>query len=259
MNAEGQRFLALYDDMSAEVTRAGYQTFSLAIQQWLSAIETEPRAAPVLAAIEAKLDFPRWYGASPRMGGMAGSGVLPWPTEADLLLAARLGLVRSFAGSFQAVVEFSLNYMYSGPEFDSMASKVADQVFRPAARDLRRNIALALENAPAPPPLIVPAADRTVTVDHNRPEFPEMIAAVERVERALHEANDYEDADDKQQRLAELAAGRQVLDAPKARWEVVKTVLGGALKFLAFAFGTVLLGVLANAAWLIIEKFFSIS
>lgn len=82
----------------------------------------------------------------------------------------------------------------------------------------------------------VPAADRTVTLDHNSAIYREAIEALENLEKALREANDYPDAEDKEQRIAEVSATKRVLQSIKVRVGAVVGLVGTGLAFLATHF-----------------------
>jgi len=110
------------------------------------------------------------------------------------------------------------------------------QIFIPAVRALRRRLERAADAPDIEPLLLAPASDRTVTFDHNSPDYIETVRAVEHVEQAIQQSNDYPDQEDKEQRLAELSAGRRILQAVRARGEAIIAVLYRCLLYVAKKF-----------------------
>jgi len=81
----------------------------------------------------------------------------------------------------------------------------------------------------------VPAASRVVSLDHNSQAYKEAIQAIDVVSEAIRGDNEYgnRDPEDKEQRLAELLAGRKLLEAGRASVNAVNTVLMKTLLYLA--------------------------
>ena len=76
---------------------------------------------------------------------------------------------------------------------------------------------------------------------------------------AVREANDYPDGDDREQRLAELDAGRSLLDAPLVRVEALREVLVKGLKYLAGKFVESAIGIAATAALGLLATLFTLA
>jgi hypothetical protein len=93
--------------------------------------------------------------------------------------------------------------------------------------------------------LLLPASDRTVPLDHNSPDYLETVRALENIEQAVQQSNDYPDQEDKEQRVAELSAGRRLLQAVRARGEVIIALLYRCLLYIAKKFADVAIGALA--------------
>jgi hypothetical protein len=142
-------------------------------------------------------------------------------------------------------------------------SQLSQQLFIPTARLLRRHLERVETAVPGPDitPLFVPASDRTapasdrtVTLDHNTPDYAETVHSLEKVEHAIQEANDYDDPDDKEQRIAELSAGRRLLQATRARADALIALLYRGLLYLAKRFAEVAIGAAATAALALLGK-----
>jgi hypothetical protein len=71
----------------------------------------------------------------------------------------------------------------------------------------------------------IPAADRFVRLDHNSKHYRDALKDLEQLVCAIEAANNYEDTEDKEQRLAELSAGRRLLAAVRIRARLVWRVL----------------------------------
>ena len=259
MDGSQQDFLEQYDDLSAHVQNARHQNFSFALQRWLGAIEAFPQAQQLLSEIEGSLNYEDWFETADAPLGMVGSGEIHWPINSQELMAAQIGLCRSFAKDKDFLPNFCMNFMYSDNDFNVMTSDVADQIFRPLAVDFRRALVRRFGKPLSPlERFAVPASDRIVAIDHNSPNYTEMIAAIGRVEQAIRESNDYPDDVDKEQRISELSAGSRLLQSRSVRFAALGTVLGGVLLFLVARFENLAVGVAADAAWNFIQAYFHI-
>ena len=94
----------------------------------------------------------------------------------------------------------------------------------------------------------VPASDRVVNLNHNSESYAQTIAGLEKLEQAIERSNDYPDPEDKEQKLAELSAGRQLLKSVRVRVTAVLTVLRGPLLWLGKTFAGRIIGQLADIA-----------
>jgi hypothetical protein len=80
------------------------------------------------------------------------------------------------------------------------------------ARELRRYLETEVAKTDA-----IPASDRVVTVNHNSKEYADADEAMAKLEKAIHEANDFDDPLEKEQREAEVSAARRLLKAARVR------------------------------------------
>ncbi len=120
------------------------------------------------------------------------------------------------------------------------------QVFGPLARELRHF----LERRAAELSLAdIPASDRVVTVNDNSPGYRETVDALEKLEQSLIEVNDYPNTEDKEQRIAEISAGRRLLRSTRVRIGALVAVLGPPLTYLATKFADQAIGQIAKSAW----------
>jgi hypothetical protein len=79
----------------------------------------------------------------------------------------------------------------------------------------------------------IPAADRTVSLGHNSPEQSQALDQIDRLVAAVEKANDFPgDSDDKELVVAELSAGRRLLEAANVRVAAVRETLWPALRWI---------------------------
>ncbi|MBX3488734.1 hypothetical protein [Parvibaculum sp.] len=101
-------------------------------------------------------------------------------------------------------------------------------------------------------PAEIPASDRLVKLDHNSNEYQEATHHLDELIEAVgaDRSNDFEDKD---QRLAELKAGRELLNSNTASPTKIEAVLYGSLGYLATKFADEPIGALAAATWAAIK------
>jgi histidinol-phosphate/aromatic aminotransferase/cobyric acid decarboxylase-like protein len=117
------------------------------------------------------------------------------------------------------------------------------------ARELRRFFEQKIGSEPSA--ATAPAADRVVRLDHNSQPYRELVEALGNLERVLTEANDYPDAEDKEQRIAEVSAARRLLASAKVRVAAVAGLLGSAVVYFTHDLVTTAVG---RAAAVVLDK-----
>jgi hypothetical protein len=255
MSERMSNILQEYDDLVEVVANSIHRLYQANLSRWLSLIDDTPEFARQVAQLESLNDFDEWYSAlevRQRSHGI-GSTELDLPIDREAALGMQLSLFRRMAtGQIKAETFAHVYIAPSERNVDRGLSEFSKQIFIPAAKALRRHLERATERTTEPGPdflpLAVPAADRTVTLNHNAPDYAEAMRALENVEQVVQQANDYDDPDDKEQRVAELSAGRRLLKATRVRAEAVLAVLYRALSYLAKKFVDVAIGAAATAA-----------
>jgi hypothetical protein len=182
-------------------------------------------AAIVVQKLEHGLDIDGWIQRAMEDSNQARS--LDWGSVREKALGMKLLLFRAFADKRQDIAGFGLHFIRVGRDINDNARAFVDQVFSPMARELRRFLEGELarpeiEKVPIPP---VPASDRSVTIDHNSLAYADAEAAMEKLEAAIHEANDFPDLLEKEQREAEVSAARRLLRAALVRLEPLVALL----------------------------------
>jgi hypothetical protein len=83
-------------------------------------------------------------------------------------------------------------------------------------------------------PSEIPASDRIVTLGHNSPEKVELLEKIDELVTAVRETNEFPGPpEEREQIIAELSAGRRLLEATRIRIQALKTVLQPQLNWLA--------------------------
>jgi hypothetical protein len=239
-----------YDDLVSTIAGANHRLYQTSLAQWFSLIDATSDFARVVSGLEALSDFDAWYEDLQRRQKSAGAD-LHLPNDQNAALGIQIALFRRMArGEINAAI-FAHEFISPGERnLNTNVGQLSQQLFIPTARSLRRQ----LERAEAPglsldlSPLFVPASDRTVTLDHNAAEYAQAVRSLEKVEDAIQQANDYDDPKDKEQRIAELSAGKRLLQATRARADVLIALLYRGLLYLAKKFADVAIGVAATAA-----------
>ena len=75
-----------------------------------------------------------------------------------------------------------------------------------------------------------------------------------RTEQAVSAANDYDDVQDKEQRLAEISAMQRLFRSTRVRVGAVAAIAGPTLGWLAEKFAGGIIGQLASTAWKLITS-----
>jgi hypothetical protein len=99
----------------------------------------------------------------------------------------------------------------------------------------------------------IPAADRTVSLDHNSQSYREAVERLEELTKSVRQLNDYSDQEDKEQRIAELTSGRMLLSATRVRAAALWAVLNAPLRWFAEKFSGAIVGQLAAALFKILQ------
>ena len=234
-------FLNVYDELRLNLIGARYEFIPEHLRSWFEHLDETPGVAQLIQNLQHGLDLLEWYEAAKQTYLDPDGAKLRWPKERDKAVGMKLLLLRAFATEKIDVAEFGAMFIPSGESLNLNASAVMNQIFSPFAGELRRSLERHLSG--------IPASDRTVRLDHNTSEYREADEALEQVERALKGVNDYPDPEDKEQKIAEVAAARKLLTAIRIRPAAVWGLIGSGLTYLAATFLNTGLGQAAKLAW----------
>src|SRR6185437_9536107 len=135
--------------------------------------------------------------------------------------------------------------------------EIIGQIYIPMSRELRRYLK-EITTQQTNMAWTVPASDRIVTLNHNSDAYKETVETLDKLEDAVEQANDYPDAEDKEQRLAELSAGKRLLSSARVRVAAAVAVLSPLLLWLADKFVGSLIGQIAQTAWQALKVLFGL-
>jgi hypothetical protein len=238
-----------YDELAADIARSKHQFFRENVKLWLDFLDNKaPFARPIRQELEGQVDFKVWFEPC-RMTAMGlGMKTIEWPQERAKRLGIQLLLFRKFAGGDVEPGTFALTVLHSGKHINDGIADIVNQIFIPMSRELRRYLHEVTVGSGGAPPNI-PASDRIVTLDHNSEAYIQTTEGLDRLVEALEQVNDYPDAEDKEEKLAELSAGRRLLRAVKVRYAAIAAVLGPPLVWLSEKFTGGLVGQLSGTVW----------
>ena len=96
----------------------------------------------------------------------------------------------------------------------------------------------------------VPASDRTLSLGHNSPEQQHVLAKLDELVAAVEATNDFPgEPEFKEQLIAELSAGRRLLEAAKVRVRAAREALAPPLKWILEKAGGAIIGKIAGEVW----------
>ncbi|UQR67315.1 hypothetical protein LRP30_19525 [Bradyrhizobium sp. C-145] len=96
----------------------------------------------------------------------------------------------------------------------------------------------------------IPASDRVVSLSHNSPEQQQALEKLDELVAAVKETNDFPgEPEEREQIVAELSAGRRLLEAARVRVAAVRETLAPTLKWIGEKAGGAVIGKLAADVW----------
>ena len=269
-NRNFTNFRAVYDDLTGEVERSTEQFLPDHLENWFSLLDETPGVHEIVKKLEQTmfLLFNRWlddimgierpkfmvFAESLKQAREPTKPIeLVWPSGRERRLGTQLLVIREIARRRITATAFGLRFLKDRTP-ETVGQDVIKHIFSPMARDLRRKFEEELSgNDDAPTPVLVeasvPASDRIVRLDHNSPAYQDAVNALDKLEHTLRTANDYDDVEDKEQRIAEVSAARRMLDAARVRVEPFATLVGPTIRYLAKKFADSGIGKAAGSAW----------
>ena len=253
-------FRAVFDEVTDDVMRARYQFFAEHLQNWLSTLDDTPQVKTIVERLQKGLDVKEFLKKSHATGGsMVGSAKLLWPEDRLQRLGMKLLVFREIAEKRIEAWNFGHDFMWAGSNLDDNVRAMADQLFFPTAKELRRYVETEAATEDAVLEIMrdaaIPASDRIVRLDHNDSRYKNVLEALENLEHAIKASNLYDDPEEKEMHLAEISAGRRLLESTKVRVAAVATIVGGPLMYIAKHFIDTGLGKAAGATWNLVVTF----
>lgn len=226
---EIEELLSHYDELADDTGRSKHEFFCSNLKRWFRYLDNTPKLSSLMQQIEGSVDFEEW-----RKDGLIeqkgmGNGKIVLPEDEIQRLSALTGLFRSLTENDDAAWRFANDYISYENNFNVMISELVDQLYEPYVRDLRSQLQRMVSSSDAD---TIPASDRVVSLNHNERPYQDVIKALDDLSEALRQTNNYDDPADKAQREAELAAGKELLKAPRVREDGLLSVLGKVLRYL---------------------------
>jgi hypothetical protein len=216
-----------YDDLTGYVRRSDYDVFASNLASWYAFLNRTSPVDALVKSLENSVNYDEWSktGLIDQRG--TGHGRVKLPSDPDMKLGILIGMFRRLAGDERQSLNFAHSYASSARNFNENINDLVGKLFDPLADDLRRRIRR-IESSESK----IPASDRFVNVNHNSPAYKELEESLEELEKNLIALNDYDDPEDKEQRIAEISAGRRLLKATRVRIEGLLATVGAALRHL---------------------------
>jgi hypothetical protein len=108
----------------------------------------------------------------------------------------------------------------------------------------------ALAHAELLGPPQVPASDRIVSLGHNSPEQAQALEKIDELVEAVKKANDLPGTPEEKERLvAELSAGRKLLEASRLRLGALRATVQPALRWILEKAAGTIVGKIAGGVW----------
>jgi hypothetical protein len=247
MDGHFVNFQRVYDLLTAEVLTSKSSMLPQHLAIWFERLDNTPGVGSLIGSLDEAVNFPAWKAErEATVKSMVGSGELRWPKERERRLGMQLALFREIAEEKFDAFDFAHNFFYADNNVDDTVSEFVVQVFGPMSRDLRLFLQERSEEAEERP---IPAADRIVKLDHNSDRYRDAVGALETLERVLKETNDYPDADDKEQKIAEVSALQRLFQSSRVRVHAVIALAVPGLLYLAKTFANTGVGTAAKYAW----------
>lgn len=227
-----ETFIEDYEDASNDVMQARHETFVNHLQSWFDVLGGDPVVSALVSALLKRVDFKSWYEeAEATQEGAVGSGKLHWPRDRTDSLAMHLSLFRAFVEEVIDPADFCITFLFKENNFDTMIADITDVYFKPTSRKLLKHLEqTARTKGDGGLPL---NEDRIVRRDQFGDQFDDLSKAAGEVELALRGINDQEGFEERQRLLAEIGAGRRLLEAPEVRVGAVRATLWHSLNYLA--------------------------
>lgn len=245
-------FRIIFDEVTDEVNRARSQFLADHLENWFATIQQTTEVKGLVQHLMNASGYWRWKldlestpintSFTPR--NIPQKKILKWPRGPENRLGVQLSLFNDIANERIQANEFGTKWLSTEGDAKDGGRELVEQVFLPMARELRRYLQRMLANK-----VLIPASDRVVSLNHNSPEFVSMMEALDNLEIALSTSNDYPDAEDKDQRIAETSAIGRLLEATRVRIAAVAIILRPLVTHLVGKFLDTGIGKAANALW----------
>lgn len=243
--ADLRRFAEDYESAADDVSNSDYNMFATNLDRWFEVIEDYPDINSICRRLEDGHDFEEMVERDAKnSGGMIGSEDLVLPKGKEQRLGMQISAMRSIRDRRVSISDIDSLYFGSSTKYQDMMDNIVRQIFAPLSRDLFRYISANLNVSP----IYAPASDRFVPINHNSQEYQNVSSAVDGLLDEVRKSNSFSDPEEKDLRLAEIAASKTILSSIKVRVSVIYSLVLGTLTFLATIFAETAIGNMAQRA-----------
>ncbi|MHC5307506.1 hypothetical protein [Bartonella sp. LJL80] len=239
-------FFEEYDELAILVEKSGYRHFKQSLKRWhdFLTVYSSPSVTGYILRLRSEINI-KEHDADifKEPSSMVGSALIQWPDRKEDRLSAQLQVIEKLLEPDVKPEGFAFMYFNSGNRFDDNINKMSEQFFHPFQRELRREIKKIFASSS----IDVPASDRTVSINHNTPEYQELDKRLEELEKTLKTVNSG-DVGAKEQAISEVGAMRRIWQAMTVRSTVLKTLFLGGLVWISTVFAETVAGQICTAA-----------
>jgi len=234
-----EQFLKEYDKLTKNVNESHNKNFLVNLEKWFDNLQ-DSNIAPVKFIIDGFMNYSNFYYFYDHVHEYFKSNPSdPFIKEKRQVFHLVDEAVRkSDFYSDLSYLKYKLLAIKRGEyDFNVSLQYVYPWKFKKFSESLREIFVKCLDLTDADPNVNrdeqrdIPASDRIVKINHNAPEYQEIIEKLEELENSIRKSNSIEN-EDKDRLQAELKAGEGILKGKTARIEVIKTLLVKGLKYI---------------------------
>lgn len=251
-NDECRLFLEELEDIERLTINATFEDMPRILQRWFYTLDRSPDLiSSIIDDLEGESNFEKVNDENIVIQNGMGNNKFNWPLGKEERLGAQLIFLRAASQPTYDFFGFLTSFYYeSHGNLNDANYNFTNRLFEPHVREFIRYVEMRLDDQS------IPASDRIVTIDHNSKDFITIRKDFDAVETAVAQSNSLENREMIQ---AELAAGKAVIEAPKARRSIVKSVVIAPLKYLSKAVADNALSISITALLTAIAAYFGIA
>jgi len=250
-NDECRLFLEELVDIERLTTNATYEDIPGILQRWFYTLDSSPELiSSIVDGLKGESTLQKVNDENVVLQRGLGNSRFNWPLGKEERLGAQHIFLRAASQpDFEFIGFLTGFYNEFQGNLNDASYNFTNRLFEPHVREFIRYVEMRLDGE------AIPASDRIVAIDHNSKDVLEIEKAFDAVEAAIAQSNSLENREMIQ---AELAAGKTVIEAPKARSSIVKSVVIAPLKYLSKAVADNALSILIATLLSAIAAYFGI-
>ncbi len=219
-----------YNDLADDISAAGHNTYEQKLLSWFALLDGFKVIQTQLENLENSFDFQEWYQAGKTTnGGMVGSGHLEWAEDPKQKITQQLALFRYFASQEGAYIQFCSMFLFAGSSYDEMVWKINSEHFEPFQRDLLKFLKRNRKSSKTDTETL--AQDFVSVLDQSSTDYRYALQSLSTAIVAIQQNNEIgeNEPDEKERVIAELHAGKSLLQLARVRGSVIWSLIKDAL------------------------------